>query len=191
MSQIIKNIKPIWEEKTTPIVDFLYKINVSPNILTVVGLVFVFVGSFFIIKGMFLVAGIFILVGNLCDALDGYLARKYNQQTLMGAFLDSVIDRYSDIIPILSLMYYFKNDDLFFISSSLALIGSYMTSYTRARSESLGVECKVGIMERPERSFVLILSLLTGFLIYGVGIIAFFSNITVIQRVICFYKSGK
>lgn len=190
MSQIIKSIKPIWEEKTTPIVDFLHKINVSPNTLTLVGLIFIFIGSFFIIQGMFLLAGVFILVGNLCDALDGYLARKYNQQTQMGAFLDSVIDRYSDVIPILALMYSFRNDDLFFIFSSLALIGSYMTSYTRARAESLGVECKVGVMERPERSFVLILSLLSGFLIYGIGIIAIFSNITTIQRIICFYKNS-
>ncbi len=191
MSQIIKNIKPMWEEKATPIVDFLYRLNVSPNVLTILGLIFIFVGSLFLIYGFVFTSGIFILVGNLCDALDGYLARKYNQQTPFGAFLDSVIDRYSDIIPMFAIMYTLKEDPMMFLLTTLAVIGSYMTSYTRSRSEGLGIECKVGIMERPERSIILIVSLLSGFVIYGIGLIAIFSNITTFQRVYCFYQKTK
>lgn len=191
MSQITKNIKPIWEEKATVIVDFLYKINVSPNTLTVLGLVFIVIGSVVLLSGFMLTAGVFILIGNICDALDGYLARKYNQQSRFGAFLDSVIDRYSDIIPMFSILYFFKDDVLVFLLTSLAIIGSYMTSYTRARAEGLNVECKVGMMERPERSIILILSILSGFIIYGITLIAILSNITTIQRIYCFYQQTK
>lgn len=191
MSQIIKNIKPIWEEKATPIVNFLYRINVSPNVLTILGLVFIIVGSFFLIYGYLFTSGIFILVGNICDALDGYLARKYNQQTKFGAFLDSVIDRYSDIVPMFAILYLYREDTFIFSITSLSIIGSFMTSYTRARAEGLSVDCKVGIMERPERSIILILSLLSGFVIYGITLIAIFSNITTFQRIHYFYKQTK
>ncbi len=191
MSQIIKNIKPIWEEKASPVVDFLYKIKVSPNTLTLSGLLLIAVGSFFLANGYLILAGILIFLGNVCDALDGFLARKYNQQTLFGAFLDSVIDRYSDILPMLAILFLYKDDVLTFTFTSLAIVGSYMTSYTRARAEGLDVECKVGMMERPERSIVLILSIFSGFILYGMMLIAIFSNITTFQRIHCFYKKAK
>jgi CDP-diacylglycerol--glycerol-3-phosphate 3-phosphatidyltransferase len=90
-----------------------------------------------------------------------------------------------------AIMYTLKEDPMMFLLTTLAVIGSYMTSYTRSRSEGLGIECKVGIMERPERSIILIVSLLSGFVIYGIGLIAIFSNITTFQRVYCFYQKTK
>ncbi len=191
MSQIIKNLKPLWEEKTTIIIDFFYKLNIKPNVLTISGLIFILIGSFYILQNNLLISGIFILIGNLIDALDGYLARKYNQTSKFGAFLDSVIDRYSDTLPIFALLYIHKNDDIFFSIAVLSIIGSFMTSYTRARCEGLGFECKVGIFERPERSFFLIIGLLSGYIFYCLIIIAIGSNITTLQRILYFFKIYK
>lgn len=190
MSQIIKNLKPLWEEKTTIIIDFFYKLNIKPNVLTISGLIFILIGSFYILQNNLLISGIFILIGNLIDALDGYLARKYNQTSKFGAFLDSVIDRYSDTLPIFALLYIHKNDDIFFSIAVLSIIGSFMTSYTRARCEGLGFECKVGIFERPERSFFLIIGLLSGYIFYCLIIIAIGSNITTLQRILYFFKKN-
>jgi len=190
MSQFIKNIKPIWEEKTAPVVDFLYKLNITPNFLTICGLILIFIGSYFIYLNYLFIAGIFILFGNIFDALDGYLARKYNQTSTFGAFLDSVIDRCSDVVPIFTLIYLYRDDDLFFLIGAVAIIGSFMTSYTRAKCEGLGYECKIGAFERPERSIFLIVGLLSGLVFYSILLIAIGSNFTAFQRIFYFYKES-
>ncbi len=187
MSQIVKNLKPMWEKKTSFIVDLFYRLNIKPNVLTFFGLVFILIGSFYILQNNLFIAGFFILIGNLIDSLDGYLARKYNLISKFGAFLDSVIDRYSDVLPIFALLYMNKNDDIFFSVAILSIIGSFMTSYTRARCEGLGFECKVGIFERPERSFFLIIGLLSGYIFYSLVIVAIGSNITAFQRILYFF----
>ncbi|MEZ0323788.1 MAG: CDP-alcohol phosphatidyltransferase family protein [Hydrogenothermaceae bacterium] len=191
MSQFIKNLKPIWEERVSPIIDTFYKINITPNILTITGLVFICIGSYFILTKDFTIAGIFILIGNLFDALDGVLARKYNLTSKFGAFLDSVIDRYSDVIPLFSLIITFENKDIYFFATIMAIIGSFMTSYVKARAEGIGIECNVGFFERPERSIVLILGLLFTLPYISVIIIALTSNITVIQRIFHVYKNSR
>ncbi|MEJ5172996.1 MAG: CDP-alcohol phosphatidyltransferase family protein [Hydrogenothermaceae bacterium] len=191
MSQFIKNLKPIWEERVSPVVDTFYKINITPNILTITGLIFIFIGSYFIILREFIIAGIFILIGNLFDALDGVLARKYNLTSKFGAFLDSVIDRYSDAIPLLAILTIFVQNEFYYYATILSLLGSFMTSYVKARAEGLGIECNVGLFERPERSIVLILGLLFTLPSISVITIALASNITVIQRIFHVYKNSQ
>ncbi|MCX7759610.1 MAG: archaetidylinositol phosphate synthase [Hydrogenothermaceae bacterium] len=191
MSQFIKNLKPIWEERVSPVVDTFYKVNITPNALTITGLIFIFIGSYFIILREFIIAGIFILIGNLFDALDGILARKYNLTSKFGAFLDSVIDRYSDAIPLFAILIIFTQNEFYYYATILSLLGSFMTSYVKARAEGLGIECNVGLFERPERSIVLILGLLFTLPSISVIIIAVASNITVIQRVIHVYKNSQ
>lgn len=188
MSQLIKSLKPLWEEKSAVLVDLFHRIKITPNLLTIAGLMFVFIGSYFIYLQDFLKAGIFILIGNLFDALDGSLARRYNLSSKFGAFLDSVIDRLSDILPLFALLYIFKNDPLYFFFISVAIAGSVMTSYTKARAEGLGIECNVGLLERPERSIILIAGLLLSSVNISIILISIGSSITTIQRIFWVYK---
>ncbi|RMD45137.1 MAG: CDP-alcohol phosphatidyltransferase family protein, partial [Aquificota bacterium] len=85
MSQVVKKIKPIFEEKVSPLVDIFYRLNITPNILTISGVLLVILGSYVIYSKQFFIAGLFILLGNICDALDGSLARRHNQTTKFGA----------------------------------------------------------------------------------------------------------
>lgn len=190
MSQIIKNLKPVWEEKASVLVDIFYRIKFTPNILTISGLLFVAIGSYFIFTLDFFIAGLFILLGNLFDALDGLLARRYGLTSKFGAFLDSVIDRLSDLIPLFAILTVYKENKILFFTTIVAIFGSFMTSYAKARAEGLSIRCDVGFFERPERSIILIGGLLTGFVELSTFILAFASSITVFQRVLWVYKNS-
>lgn len=190
MSQIIKSIKPIWEEKTGFIVDIFYKIKITPNLLTVAGFLFTAIGSYYIYTRNFFIAGLFILIGNLFDALDGNLARRYNLSTRFGAFLDSVIDRISDLAPLFVILYIFKNNEIYFLLTSIAIVGSIMTSYIKARAEGIGIMCDVGMFERPERSIVLITGLIFSLPHIAVILISIGSTITAFQRIFWVYKNS-
>ena len=191
MSELIKQIKPVFEEKITPVVSILNKVNISPNILTLSGVFFVAIGSYFLYLEKFILAGIFLTLGNLCDALDGALARKFGKTSTFGAFLDSVIDRLSDFLPLLALALLYKENNLYLLTILIAIVGSFMVSYTRARGEGLGIKCTIGILERAERSILLIIFTFLQLPIIAVFIIAVGSIITTIQRVLCVYNKSK
>ncbi|MCX7739145.1 MAG: CDP-alcohol phosphatidyltransferase family protein [Hydrogenothermaceae bacterium] len=184
----MKSLKPIWEEKSSFILDLLYRVRITPNFLTVFSIVFVVVGSYFVYIEEFLLGGIFILIGNIFDALDGALARKYGLVSKFGAFLDSVVDRYADMIPLFSILLLFKESFFYSVLTILAISGSLMTSYVKARAEGLGVDCNVGLFERPERSVVLILGLILNIPTISIWILAIGSNFTVLQRTIWVYR---
>ena len=190
MSQIIKQIKPIFEEKAIPIVKVLNRINISPNIVTIVGLLLVSFGAYFIYVQTFIIATFFLLIGNLCDAIDGLLARKYGKVSKFGAFLDSLTDRISDVLPLIAIAVLFKDNLIFLIISLISVIASFLVSYARARAEGLNIDCKVGILERPERSIILIISVLFHHPEVAVILISIGSIITVIQRINCVYKKS-
>jgi len=189
LSAVIKSIKPYFEKAIEPLVLIFDKLHISPNILTVAGLLITVAGSFFILKHDFFTAGLILTFGALFDALDGTLARKTGKTTKFGAFLDSTVDRVADFLPLFALMYYFKEDTLFFTISGLAILFSFLVSYTRARAEGLGIECKVGIFERPERLIILIASLLTGFVEIGVTAVFLGALFTTFERIIYVYKN--
>ncbi|WP_456384448.1 CDP-alcohol phosphatidyltransferase family protein [Persephonella sp.] len=191
MSQIIKQIKPAFEEAVLPFVKLLYRAGITPNMLTVSGLILVTAGSYFILKGDFFTGALFLLAGNICDALDGTLARKFNQNSTFGAFLDSVIDRFSDFLPVVAIGFYFKDSSAILALAVYTAMISYTVSYARARAEGLGIDCKTGIMERAERSAVLILTLLLGIPVAGLIIISAGATITVLQRIYCVYLKAK
>jgi CDP-diacylglycerol--glycerol-3-phosphate 3-phosphatidyltransferase len=116
--------------------------------------------------GMFFRAGLLMIVANIFDMLDGQVARLRGRVTRFGAFFDSVIDRYSDIIVYVGIMVFYARDTaahstLLVALTGLALVGSVMVSYSRARAESLDIACKVGFLERPERVVLLIIASLT------------------------------
>lgn len=183
MSQIIKNIKPRFEKVISPVVYVFDKLNISPNLLTITGLIITSFGTYFIFTKQFFTAGIILTIGAIFDVMDGTLARKANKTTKFGAFLDSTVDRIADFLPLFALAYYFRNDLIFFLITMGAILFSFLVSYTRARAEGLGLDCKIGIFERPERLIILIIALITGSLEIGVLLIFIGASWTTFERV--------
>ncbi|MEJ0056679.1 MAG: CDP-alcohol phosphatidyltransferase family protein [Bacteroidota bacterium] len=165
-----------------PFVRLLIRIGVTPNVVTTIGLILnLGVAAIFILgaeegnRGDLSYvgwAGALILFAGLFDMLDGQVARMGNMTSKFGALYDSVLDRYSELIMFLGICYYLIGHH-YFISSLLgfvSLIGSMMVSYIRARAEGLGVECKDGLMQRPERIVTVgVSAMLCGLTAYLVG----------------------
>jgi CDP-diacylglycerol---glycerol-3-phosphate 3-phosphatidyltransferase len=169
-----------------PIATFLNKIGLTPNTMTLIGLVGHAIGAVFLYRGHMLVGGLIILVMAPIDALDGSMARLRGEPSVFGAFVDSVTDRYSELLIFLGLLLYYLQEGDWVTSALiyLAAAGSVLVSYVRARAEALGFEAKVGILTRLERYFVLVPSLVFGIPRIGVGIIALMANVTALQRII-------
>jgi len=164
-------------------------LKIGPNALSFMALISgIGAGVLFFLKHPFW-AGIAILICGLFDILDGKVAANTNQKSLFGAIFDSALDRYSEFFIYLGLAAYFRNHWALWLTF-WTILGSSMVSYTRARAEGLGIECKIGIMQRAERMVLLFLGAMIGSLfnifdpamITVLAIIAVFSNITAIQR---------
>ncbi len=169
-----------------PFIEGIVHFNVHPNHFTILGLFTSLVGAIFYAKHDIRLGGLFILLGGLCDIIDGKVARKTGRSTKFGALFDSSLDRFSEVFMFLGVAIYFvqKAHPFTSIMVFLALGGSMMVSYVRARAEGLGFECKVGIMQRPERIvYVGLSSLLHVYLLeLVVWMIAILANFTAIQR---------
>lgn len=166
------------------IVKALTFFHIKPNHLTFLGFVMSIVTAFVLSRGRFGVAGVLLIVAGLFDMVDGMVARTANAATPFGAFFDSVMDRYSDLIVYLGLILYYGHQGrlTYIVLVAIAMMGSVLTSYTRARAESLIEHCKVGFLERPERIVLLIIGCF-----YSMEpilwVIAVFSNWTVLHRI--------
>lgn len=139
---------------------------ITPNILTLTGLLINVYCAWLYGVGDFFTGGLVLVFANVFDMLDGRVARMQGRVTRFGAFFDSVIDRYSDLIVFVGIMVYYARDTaahstLYVALTGIVLIGSVMISYTRARAEGLDIACKVGFLERPERVVLLIIGSLT------------------------------
>ncbi|MEK6303677.1 MAG: CDP-alcohol phosphatidyltransferase family protein [Acidobacteriota bacterium] len=148
------------------IVRWVSRSRINPNVLTFIGLLINIGCGVLYGYGMFFKAGLLMILANVFDMLDGHVARLRGRVTRFGAFFDSVIDRYSDIIVYVGIMVFYardteKHSTLLVALTGLALVGSVMVSYSRARAESLDIACKVGFLERPERVVLLIIGSLT------------------------------
>ncbi len=197
-----------------PIIKVMISIGVTPNIVTFVGFVLnVAAAAIFIIAAtdsLMLSAAPLTLIGwgggillfaGLFDMMDGRLARLGNMSSTFGALWDSTLDRYSELFSLFGITFYFllTGDSMSGIVTFLALIGSVMVSYVRARAEGLQIECKVGLMQRPERVVLTALgAILTGctgeiiYLIVPMWLIAILANITAFWRIIhCYNKLKK
>jgi CDP-diacylglycerol--glycerol-3-phosphate 3-phosphatidyltransferase len=163
----------------------LSRIHVSPNLLTFIGLLINIFAAVLFAMGLFFWGGLVVTFAGIFDIVDGEVARLTKRATKFGAFFDSVIDRYSDLLLLLGLMlWYEKMDRPFYVGlTGLVLIGSVMTSYTRARAESLIPQCKVGFLERPERIVLLIIGALLNRMTAVLWVMAILSNWTVSQRI--------
>jgi len=167
------------------IVEGLAMLRVHPNILTLIGLLINIYAMILFAKGIFLWAGVVIVLAGIFDMVDGEVARRTKRVTKFGAFFDSVIDRYSDMLLLLGLViWYAKINRIFYVGlTGMVLIGSVLTSYTRARAESLIPACKVGFLERPERIVLLIIGSLADRMAAVLWVMAILSNWTVSQRI--------
>jgi peptidoglycan lytic transglycosylase len=169
-----------------PIGLVLYRrLGLRPNHLTILGLGVSFLAATAFVAGRTRCAGGLLILAGLCDFLDGSLARASGQVSAFGAFLDSVIDRYSDLVVLLGIVVLFAQTPHArgAIVAMAGLIGSMMVSYTKARAESIGVRCTVGMMERPERMICLIAGALLDLLEPALWVLAILSNLTAIQRI--------
>src|SRR4030095_8881822 len=163
----------------------LYRLlGMRPNHLTLLGLGVSFLGAMAFVAGRTRYAGVLLILAGLCDFLDGSLARASGQVSAFGAFLDSVIDRYSDLVVLLGIVVLYAQmpHARGAVVAMAGLIGSMMVSCTRARAESIGVRCTVGMMERPERMICLIAGALLDLLEPALWVLAILSNLTAIQR---------
>ena len=178
----------------SPVITLFSKWGLGPNPFTFAGVLITSLGAAAFIMGYIRLAGLLILLGGFCDTVDGLLARTTHKTTQFGALLDSAVDRYSEFIMFLGFAAYFIliEDYGTLAGIFLALCGSFMVSYTRARSESLGFETKVGIMQRPERIILIGLGALihmTAFK-FAIWLVAVLANVTALQRIRCAYKQN-
>lgn len=176
----------ILDKIETPIVTFLHKLKISPNLLSVFGLILGIIAAVFIALDDLILAALFLLTGAIADLFDGSLARKFNKETDFGAFLDSVIDRIQELSIFIGATYLLisKENYEWAILPVLTLGLSFLVSYSRARGEGLGIQTKDnGIVTRPERLLILIIGLITNQFIIAMMIISLTSLISFIQRV--------
>jgi CDP-diacylglycerol--glycerol-3-phosphate 3-phosphatidyltransferase len=163
--------------------------GVTPDVLTGAGVALSVVAAGFIVTGHFLWAAVTLLVASVCDALDGAVARAGRGPSRSGAFLDSTLDRVSEIITFGALAFYMAREDrLWELVAVLVCLGSaLMVSYARARAEALGTDCKVGFMSRPERLVGLTIGFVFepwGLLPFMIVLIAVLTPITVVRRLV-------
>ena len=137
----------------TPVALLMGRMGLTPNLVTIIGLLIAVVAAYLIGVGLWWAGGLVALFAGIFDMFDGALARMTGRASDFGALLDSTIDRVSEAVVLLGVLaYYVTNDnDIGALLVYAALVGSIMVSYMRARSEGLGIECKVGVMQRPER----------------------------------------
>jgi CDP-diacylglycerol--glycerol-3-phosphate 3-phosphatidyltransferase len=183
--------RTIFKGVLDPIGKFFNRLGLMPNTMTILGLVGNVIGAFLLARGQFIAGGILILVMGPVDALDGTMARLRGMTGRFGAFVDSVTDRYSELVIFAGLLYYYLSagDKLATMLVYGAAAGSVLVSYIRSRGQSLGWDTKVGVLTRMERYLVLAPSLVLSFIsplipLIGISIIAVFANITAIQRII-------
>ena len=165
------------------------RIPFSPNALTVIGFLITVIAAFVIPYNVRL-GGVFILIGGAFDMLDGMVARAKGKTSKFGAFLDSVLDRYSDAFIFLSLSYYLaaNGDHTGSFVSLGVLVGAFLISYARARAEGLGESCHTGIMERPERIILLVFATITGCVMPVLWVMLVFTHVTAAQRIFHFWR---
>jgi len=160
----------------------LARAGVSPNVLSLIGLCGMLGVALILALGHQRLGGLLIIPVGLLDALDGALARSTGKTSLFGAFFDSTLDRFAEIALYLGLLYLYRQDAMAIILVYLAITGSLMVSYTRARAEGLGLECKVGLFTRLERLLTLVLGLLLNRVLLALLVLAVLSNLTAAQR---------
>ncbi len=167
--------------------------RIHPNVLTFLGLLINVGAAWLLAVNKFRWAGAVIIGAGLFDMVDGRVARETNRVTRFGGFFDSVLDRYSDLGLLVGLLVWYGsiNRPSYVVLTAVAMMGSVMVSYTRARAENSIPTCKVGFMERPERVVLMIIGALFDRMPEVLWVIAVLSNLTVIHRMIFTWQEAK
>ena len=167
--------------------------GIHPNVLTLIGLVVNGAAAWILARGEFLYGGLIILSAAIFDLTDGAVARSANKVTRFGAFLDSVMDRYSDLILLTGLLVHYARIERFsyIVLTAVVMTGTVLVSYSRARAENLIPQCKVGFMERPERIVLLIIGALFNRMAPVLWVMAVLSNLTVVHRIVHTWRESR
>lgn len=169
-----------------PVARLLLRIGARPNHLTVLGLGVSVTAAYVFSVGRLRWGAVLLAVAGLFDFFDGAVARLAGSDSDYGAFLDSVVDRYSDVAVLFGILVYYqqRGDTMGSALTMAALAGTIMTSYTKARAQSIGVRCDIGVVERPERLIALIAGATFQLLTPIMALLAVLTNVTAIQRII-------
>jgi CDP-diacylglycerol--glycerol-3-phosphate 3-phosphatidyltransferase len=170
----------------TPVARGLLRLNVRANQVSVTGVLLNVVTAALIITDDLVLAGIVYLAAGTLDVLDGVLARLAEDASRFGAFLDSTLDRVSEGVVLAAIAYGFAVEG-YAVDAALvvlALLGSFLVSYTRARAEGLGIECKVGLVTRAERIVLVAVGLLSGLMAPVIYLLVVLTALTVGQRIV-------
>ena len=168
-------------------------LRIHPNVLTLVGVIINFAAAWQFAMGEFVTAGFIMLAGNIFDFIDGKVAEATNTKSDFGGFWDSVMDRFSDLSLFVGVMFLYaelgRTD--YVMIAAFAMMFSVMTSYTRARAESMVEKCKVGFMERPERIVLVMIGAFTNRMGAVLWVILVLSVVTVIDRIYFTWRTLK
>ena len=170
-----------------PAAEFFIRLGVTPNMMTLLGLGLNAAGAVLVAGGAMTAGGLLILIGGPFDGLDGAMARRLGQPTRFGAFVDSVTDRWSEMLIFMGLLYFYVSSAhpqalLYGMLVFLATMGSVMVSYTKARAETLGFDCNVGVLTRMERYLVMAPALVLNLPWLALWVVAILANVTALQR---------
>jgi CDP-diacylglycerol--glycerol-3-phosphate 3-phosphatidyltransferase len=195
------NLKPTFTDRLRiifkgildPIGAFLNRLGLTPNAITLLGLVGTSIGAYFLSQGKMTTGAFVLLASVLVDAFDGTMARLRGEPSDFGGFVDSVSDRYAELITFAGLLYFFlsQNDEPGVMVTFAAAAGSVLVSYVKARAEGLGFTAKVGILTRVERYLVLIPLLVFNQPFIAMLVIAVLGNVTALQRILHVRVQGR
>jgi CDP-diacylglycerol--glycerol-3-phosphate 3-phosphatidyltransferase len=177
----------------TAVAGFFNRLGVSPNTMTLLGLMGSLLGAVFLALGAVPLGGLVILLSGALDGIDGTMARLKGTESRFGALLDSTVDRFSElaIFGALAVHFAIMDDPLGVAVMFAAAVGSVMVSYIKARAEGLGLECKVGLLTRMERYMVLCPALLLNLPLIGAALVAVLGNFTALQRIWHVYRKTR
>ncbi|HXA94722.1 MAG TPA: CDP-alcohol phosphatidyltransferase family protein [Candidatus Dormibacteraeota bacterium] len=183
---MLSHYKEPFQRLGDPVARVLLRAHVRPNHLTVVGLGVSILAACALAGGRLRVCAVLLALAGLFDFFDGSLARLANRVSAFGAFLDSVVDRYSDLVVLVGAVLYYERqaDATGVLLTLITLVGTVMVSYTKARAQSVGLPCEIGLMERPERLIVQIAGAAFNLLTPAMVVLAVLTNLTAVQRIL-------
>ncbi len=178
--------KEAFRELIKPLTRLLSVMRVHPDTLTHLGWTLAVVSAVLFGLGRVRTAGAVMLLAGLFDALDGAVARESNRMSDFGAFLDSTMDRFSELAIFVGILFFYASAGRPYetLLAGTAMAFSLLTSYTRSRAEGLGIRCEVGLLERAGRVVILSLFALAGFLTAGIALVAAGALVTTVQRIL-------
>lgn len=186
MIQLERLRRGLGRRVSNPVAGLLVRMRLTPTMVSVAGLLLTLGCAYLILEGRLLLAGLVLLLSGACDMLDGAVARLTGQVSTFGGLLDSTLDRASDAVVFCALSVAYAKDDLM-LEAAVALavlIGSFLTSYIRARAEGVGVDCRAGLFTRPERVIVLTVGLVSGYITPVLWVLLGGVYFTVTQRLV-------